>query len=126
MTFEFKTRKPLTSQDAMLDHAKETFSHARQIVDGGMPVAREYARAWLEEYRPNYWAHWNDPETGNAIIARQKVEDFARDAFACAKKIVARGKAYYVTKNATGHKVTMTATLIADASAGACGFQPMF
>lgn len=125
MTYLFKKLCPLASEENMYAHAQENFEHAQRIAQGGIAEARIFARAWFEAYQPSFWRHATNFSHGSDKVAKRLVNEFADDALECAKRITERGSAYYVATNSYGHKMLMTATLCADATAGPTGYIPM-
>lgn len=105
---------PLRNQNRRAK-AEEDFAHAQAIVAGGLEAARDYARAWYETYSPPRWMNGTEPQR-LAMLANH-----ANGALACAKAIVADGRAHYET-TIDGERRLIVCTLIPDGSAGAVGY----
>lgn len=115
MTFNFASyriveRKTLSE---ILSIAEATYDDAKTIAADGLSAALAYARAWKEKHTPD--TQWR----------KGRMEDFAKDVYACAKSIVANGKAWWVHSYKNGDEMLIVVSLMADASAGPVGYMPL-
>jgi hypothetical protein len=95
--------------------AEADFRNAQQLQAGSRRDAIEYGQAWHETYARRRWARMTEAQRAQVATI------VGEGAAACAKKIVADGRAHYA-KVIGGRDYLVVCSLIPDASAGPVGY----